>query len=305
MLDHRLDTFLTVCQCMNYTQAAQRLHMTQPAVSQHIRWLEEQYGVPLFRYAHKRLELTPAGKLLMQAALTMQRDAQRLQSQLQALEHPRPLLRLGATLTIGEFVLADPLARYCKAHPQVQLQLQVANTRELLQRINRGELDFALVEGYFDPLAFDSLTYSTQTFLPVCSSRFPLPDYPLQLEDLLAYPLLVREQGSGTREVLEKFLASHNHCVQDFASCLEVGSIHVLKALLLQELGVSFLYRAAVEQELARGQLRVVPLQEVFLRHAFSFVWRRGSIFSQEYQDFFTQLQALSRGNAPGEHLPD
>ena len=154
-------------------------------------------------------------------------------------------------------------------------------------------------------MAFDSLTYSTQTFLPVCSSRFPLPDYPLQLEDLLAYPLLVREQGSGTREVLEKFLASHNHCVQDFASCLEVGSIHVLKALLLQELGVSFLYRAAVEQELARGQLRVVPLQEVFLRHAFSFVWRRGSIFSQEYQDFFTQLQALSRGNAPGGHLPD
>ena len=301
MLDHRLDTFLAVCQTMSYTQAAQQLHLTQPAVSQHIRYLEEAYGVALFTYAHKKLQLTPAGNLLLQAVTTMRHDTLFLRERMQALEQPQRSLRFGATLTIGEFVLATPLALYCKKHPEVHLQLQVGNTQTLLEQINQGELDFALVEGYYDRSEFDALIYSTQDFLPVCSPRFPFKKMPKRFEDLLPYPLLVREKGSGTREVLEKFLQSKNYRVTDFASCLEIGSIHVLKALLLQEVGVAFLYRAAVQQELKKGLLQVLPLENVHLRHEFAFVWRKGSIFSQDYFSFFQQLQTLTLPAAQGQ----
>ena len=168
MLDVRVETFLTVCRTMNYTRAAEQLHITQPAVSQHIRALEERYGATLFRSQGKRLLLTESGQLLFRTAAAMHHDALRLREAIRK-ENARRHLRFGATLTIGEYIMPAPLLRLLEQEPDIQLYMLTSNTRELLKLLDQGELDFAIVEGYFDKQAYDSLVYCTQRYFPVCA----------------------------------------------------------------------------------------------------------------------------------------
>ena len=116
MLDFRMDTFLAVCETMNFTRAAEQLRLTQPAVSQHIHLLEEHYGSKLFTYQGKRLALTAAGALLRDAARTMRHDEAYLAQQLQALAGTARPLCLGATLTVAEYALPEQMAAYLAAH---------------------------------------------------------------------------------------------------------------------------------------------------------------------------------------------
>ena len=119
MQDFRMSTFLSVCRTLNYTRSAAELNITQPAVSQHIAYLEKAYGAKLLSYRGKKLALTPAGELLRDAAATMAHDEATLRDAIAALAGPRRRLRLGMTLTAGEYVLAEPLAHYLVGHPEV------------------------------------------------------------------------------------------------------------------------------------------------------------------------------------------
>ena len=290
MLDFRVETFLTVCRTMHFTRAAEELHITQPAVSQHIRALEEQYGVKLFHLQGRQLQLTESGRLLFRAASAMRHDALRVSEALRQ-QGNRRTLRFGATLTIGEYVMPGPLLRLLEEEPDLQLRMLTANTRELLERLDRGELDFAIVEGYFDRQAYDSLTYCVQPFLPVCAPEYSFACPVRRLEDLLGERLLVREPGSGTRNVLERALEARNLQVQSFRRYTQLGSVNLLKALVCAGAGISFFYRPVVREELDRGLLREIPLEDCAVSHEFTFLWHRGSVFSPQYRELFQRLR--------------
>ena len=150
MLDFRIHTFLAVCRHMNFTRAAEELHITQPGVSRHIHQLEEAYGVRLFAYEGKKAVLTEAGRLLLEAAQTVKHDDAFLREQLARLGDGHRRLRFGATLTVGAYVMPAAVGAYLRRHPDARVQMEVANTRELLGRLDAGKLDFAVVEGFFD-----------------------------------------------------------------------------------------------------------------------------------------------------------
>ena len=292
MLDFRVETFLMVCKYQNFTRAAEALHITQPAVSQHIRQLEEDCRVKLFDHRGKRLALTEEGELFLSAAATMQHDAACLQEKLRQMQHKRRRLIFGATLTIGEFVLPARVAAYMGAHPETSIKLVIANTHELLRRVNEGEIDFAVVEGYFEKGEYDSLPYRREPYLAVCSAQQPLSPAPRTVEDLLNERLIVRESGSGTREILERTLEESNRHIRDFADVAEVGSIGAIKSLVAAGCGITFLYETAVQEELRNGSLRVIPLEGFPLFHQFTFLWRKGSVFAEDYREAFAALCA-------------
>ena len=171
MLDFRVETFLAVCETMNFTRAAERLHITQPAVSQHIHALETQYGTRLFVYEGKQLRLTESGQLFLQTAATMHHDVCRLQEALRQMDARRHL-RFGATLSIGEYILPGPLLRLLTEDPALQLRMHTANTQELFHLMDQGELDFAIVEGNFDQQVYEGLVYCTQRFIPVAAPAY-------------------------------------------------------------------------------------------------------------------------------------
>lgn len=205
MLDFRMETFLTVCQCMNFTRASEKLNITQPAVSQHIRFLEKHYNTRLFRYEGKKLRLTGAGEILRNASLTMMHDELSMQNEMVRAEEEREI-RFGATRTVGDALMGRILENYLEKYPDAKIHMEVENTKELLGRLDGGEIDFALVEGFFKKSEYDFQKYSDENYIAVCSPDYAFRQEPDCIENLFQERLLLREAGSGTREVLERYL---------------------------------------------------------------------------------------------------
>lgn len=289
MLDFRMETFLTVCRYMNFTRASEKLNITQPAVSQHIRFLEKHYNTKLFRYEGKKLRLTGAGEILRNASLTMMHDEQSMQNEMQETEKEAEI-RFGATRTIGDSVMGSVLEKYLARYPQARIHMEVENTHDLLVRLDEGRIDFALVEGFFKKSEYDFQIFSREKYIAVCSPDYVFQNTPDCIEKLFQERLLLRERGSGTREVLERCLEAHNLSVQDFDKRMEVGSMQTIKELTKAGCGITFLYEAAVRRELEEGSLRQIPLQDFPVTHEFAFIWRRGSIYADWYRELFRRF---------------
>ena len=295
MLDLRMETFLTVCQCMNFTRASEKLNITQPAVSQHIHFLEKHYNTKLFRYEGKKLKLTGAGEILRNASLTMMHDEISMQNQMQKTDEEEEI-RFGATRTVGDVLMGRILERYLRRYPDAKICMIVDNTQELLRKLDEGIIDFALVEGFFQKNEYDHQKYSDENYIAVCA-----PDYTfnsdkittdVSVENLFHERLLVREEGSGTREVLERCLDAQNFSIHDFDKVMEVGSLQTIKELTKAGCGITFLYETAVQDELREGTLKRIPLKSFEISHEFNFIWRRGSIYADRYMEIFRRFSS-------------
>lgn len=291
MLDFRIETFLCVCRHMNFTYAAEELHITQPAVSQHIRFLEDYYSAKLFERDGKKIKLTPSGEVLLKAMTVIRNDETAIKENIISSAKSKEVLRLGVTLTIGEYVIAKPVAQYIKNHPDTNVIVKFANTAQLSSLILNGELDIALVEGNFDKTAFCTCVYKAEKYIPVCSAQHHFAKSVSCLSDLLSERLIVRERGSGTRDILEKNLELRNIRISDFSGCVEADNIHLIVSLLKSGCGISFLYRAAVSEETEKGTLREIKLNDFNIEHNFTFLWNKGSVFSQKYMDICEELK--------------
>lgn len=291
MQDFRVETFLTVCRTMNYTRAAEELNISQPAVSQHIAHLERAYGAPLLVYRNKKLLLTEAGILLRDALSTMAHDEKLLRERVRgAATGARVELAVGMTLTAGEYLVAAPLADYLGRHPELHATVRSGGTSELLELLDAGEIDCAFVEGFFDKNAYAWNTFRTERLVCVCSADHAFAAQPVRVEDLFGERLIVREAGSGTRAVLEHALAAQNLTIEGFAHASVVESLDVIKVFVEHDLGISFLYEAAVARELAAGTLRVVELEGPAIEHDIAFIRLKNSVFEAEFQELFDDL---------------
>ena len=284
MLDHRIETFLCVCHTKNFTAAAAKLHITQPAVSQHIRYLEKEYGCPLFSRDGKHISLTPAGEVLWQSMNSLKTDQQTLVRRMQEAGTKPRTLTFGVTLTIGEYVILPSLARFLHDNPDTNVQVRYGNTHTLVDLLYGGEIDFALVEGYVPRHDLGILVDRVEPYLPVCAKGHRFHKTVSTIQDLMPERILIREEGSGTREILEKYLALHNLSVSDFSHYAQVENMHSIVELLLRDCGIAFLYRAAVKDLLASGTLEIIPITNFQMFHDFTFIWNQHSCFAQEYQ---------------------
>jgi len=288
MQDFRMETFLTASRLLSYTDTAKELHITQPAVSQHIRFLEEHYNAKLFHYEGKKLCLTEAGVLLRKAATTMKHDEITLLETLKP--SPRRKLVFGATRTIGDYFIPDTLIRYLASEQSADICMLVDNTETLLRKIDSGALDFALVEGYFRKSEYDYKVFSEQKFIAVSGADHLPKSRSLTIDSLFASCIIVREPGSGTREILERYLNERNCSIADFQRMIEVGSIRAIKSLVSANCGITFLYEAAAAQELRDGTLYQIPLTDFAQSNSFTMVWRKNSIFREQYLALYRQL---------------
>ena len=150
-----------------------------------------------------------------------------------------------------------------KRNPRVDVHMLVENTQILLRMINDGELDFAVVEGYFRKSEYDYIIWSQEPYVCVCAAAHPLAQAaPRPLSALFGENLILRNQGSGSRDVLERVLEERNHHVGDFRHIVEISDLFVIKELVKADCGITFLYRKAVEKELAEGSLCQVALTD-------------------------------------------
>lgn len=288
MLDFRVETFLCVCRHMNFTKAAGELAITQPGVTQHIHFLERYYGCKLFFHKGKSLFLTPAGEELRSALLSMKHDEVHLKNQVSGIAQEQRPLVFGATLTIGEYFVAPHLTGYMTRNPAAVLSMMVSNTRELLSALDEGALDFVLLEGYFPQKEYESKLLSVEDYIAVAAV-----DYEVQighLTDLLGHRLLLREEGSGTREILVHYLMEQGYSLDDFEVGAQISNIHALKHMAASGCGITFLYRIAATEDLKRGKLKEILLPGGPITHEFRFVWRKNSIYKEYYEKICGEL---------------
>lgn len=239
MLDHRTETFMTVCEVMNYREAAQRLHITQPAVTQHIQYLEREYGCRLFYYENRHLTKTPEAVLLEDHIRAIRQRETFLKEKLK--NSGIRELKIGATKTIGDYVILDHIHQFL-AQPDTALTLIVDNTEHLLNLLEQNRLDFAIVEGYFDKKRFDSQLYRKEPFVGICRKGHPFADREVSIEELLSETIIHREEGSGTRAILDEKLHGYNESLMRFHRHICISSFKVILDLVKAGFGVSFVY---------------------------------------------------------------
>lgn len=270
-MDSKLHTFLVLCQTMNYRLAAERLHLSQPAVTKQIQSLEQSLQVKLFYYDGHTLHKTEKCLLLERYAISMQYQFEELQ--LAFAEKERTLLRIGATKTIGDYVLIDAIKEYLQ-NPSHELSLVVDNTKHLLQMLDENQLDFAIIEGTFSKTKYDSYLLRMEPFVGICAKDHPFCGELIPVETLLKETIIVREEGSGTRRIFEERLMASGYKLNDFSRTVSISSFVSIKALVSAGIGISFLYDSVIAKDETIGTFTVDGLTEP---HAFHVVYTRNT----------------------------
>lgn len=218
--------------------------------------------------------------------MTMMHDETAMQDEMKRAGESEEL-RFGATRTVGDVLGGKMIFNYLEMYPNAHIHMIVENTRELLKKLDEGEIDFALVEGFFKKNEYDFQKYSEEPYIAVCSPDYPFKKKPKRIEDLFGERILIREDGSGTREVLERYLESCNLSIGDFRQTVEIGSMHTIKELTKLKCGITFLYETAIWEELESEALVKIPLEDFHIVREFTFIWRRGSFYADKYREKF------------------
>lgn len=291
MLDFRHETFLALCIHGSFTKAAEHLHITQPAVSQHMKYLEEYYQCKLIDTANRKIQLTPQGKRLKEFALTVFSDFKHFKENMNTSKNEIQHFAFGATLSIGEYVMPDILTNLLHTFPELTFHMTVANTKSLLEQLNEGELDFILVEGLFDKTQYDTTLFSLEQFIPVCSPQADFAHTNISFASLKDERLILREKGSGTREIFEHILEDRNYSFQMFEKIIEIGNMAAIKHMVSEALGITFLFEVAARQEIETGRLVKMNVVDFDEKREFNFVTLKNSFFREQYLDIYHMLR--------------
>lgn len=284
MLDVKLKTFLTLIEEKSTIRCAEVLHITQPAVTQHIRALEKEYDVELFIKEGRCLVPSEKGKELYRMA----KQLATMDKQMHMMMRKKKTIPLyfGATRSIAETILPSLSASLLKEYPDRKCKLVVQNTHTLLEELKEGNLYFALIEGNVDHRQYVCEPLFETNFICVCKKDGRYADCKT-IQDILQAPLFLREKGSGSRDIVEHTLQSFDIDVKDFAVCHEVESISVILSLVKEDLGITFIYKDAAKDYIEKGILQQLLPEIVSIQRNFTFVMLPDMPFSEENKKVF------------------
>lgn len=278
MIDQRLITFLMVCKTNNFTKAAELLNLTQPAVTKHIKSLEDYYGAPLFNRKGRTNSLTKEGKMLFDYAKAFEAQACLLERKIRNSLEAVKRYTIGATLTTGEYILPYIIGSYKTSKPNTDIIMQVYNTEVVSKKLLNGEIDLGLVEGPFEKDKFQYVTLKKDELVFAVSPQSQLADKSeVDLEEVLKSKLILREEGSGTRKVLENKLIDLGINLNKLKPYMEIGSIGAIKSLVGLNLGCTIISKTAVQKEVSAGILVIIPIKGIRITREFNFIFLKES----------------------------
>ncbi len=250
----KLEIFVQVAESGHVAKAGETLFLSQPAVSMAIAELEELAGGPLFHRQARRLSLNDRGRLLLPEARDLLQRARNIENLLKdSASEPIGLLRIGASTTIGNYLLPALIAEFSRRYPRAQAHLEVGNTVQIENGVNRGEFDLGLTEGPCHTQTLTVIPWRDDELMVIAGTGHPwAKQKTLTAAMLAAGDWIMRETGSGTREVFEAAMATS---VGSFMTRLELGHTEAIKKAVEAGMGVSCLSRLAVQRELDHGWL--------------------------------------------------
>ena len=268
MADRRLQVFHAVAKHLSFTKAAETLFMTQPAVTFQVKQLEEHLSTRLFDRAQGRIALTPAGQLALDYAERILALSAELDTRLKEMggQAAGPLL-IGASMTIGEYVLPQLIGKFKARYPAVMPTLFVGNSEAVQERVAERTLDLGFIEGDSHLGSLASEVCCDDELQIVCAPAHPFAKEAFALPAMLTrHPYIGREAGSGTRAVIDRYLNDAGVPPETMNTVVELGSPEAIKGLVATGLGFAIMSRVIVAKELALGELVQVPLRPAMLR---------------------------------------
>lgn len=273
----RIRVFRAVAHHLNFSRAAEELFLTQPAVTQQIKALEEEFGVPLFDRGGGRIALTPGGAALLPFADSMKLlGEEAVAAVADAYGQQAGELAIGASQTIGHYLLPTFIASFLHTHPKVRITATSGNTNQILEALVAGSIQLALIEGpeqrrdvHIEPFMEDHMVL-------VVPAGHEWADHEIPLGDLTRQPLLVREYGSGSRRIVEQALADAGLKMKDLTISMELDSTEGLLNGVEAGLGVTFVSRWAVRNQLALNSLKLARVTGLKLSRKFSMAYAAG-----------------------------
>ncbi len=280
MSDYRLKVFVAVAKNLSFTKAAAELYITQPAVSNHIKELEEQYGVRLFERSSTTMSLTPAGELFLSHAVEILDKYGFLEFEMNQLSRKfSGELKIGASTTIGQYVLPSLLALFFRRYPDVKLTLIDGNSQSIEAALLGNSIDIGIVEGLHSNSSLRYSDFLDDEIVLVADSRGKYGSLEeVTLEQLSAFPLVLREHGSGTLEVIEGALSSAGLSVSSLNVILNLGSTESIKEFILHTDSLAFLSIRSIFRELKGDVLKVIEIPSLSFNRKFRFASRFGPL---------------------------
>ncbi|MCW8854175.1 MAG: LysR family transcriptional regulator [Gammaproteobacteria bacterium] len=275
MADRRLKVFHTVARLLNFTKAADALHMTQPAVTFQIRQLEEYFNTRLFDRTHNRVSLTEAGQRVYTFSDRIFELYDEMENAIREMTGDvSGVVTLGASTTIAEYMLPFLLGDFKSKNPEVNIRLKVSNTEGIVSMVENNIIDLGVVEASVNNKNLQVEVCRMDQLVAIMPPNHPLAALDkVTPQQLVPYAFICREEGSGTREVITEYL--HEHVAgEELKICLELGSPEAIKGAVEAGMGISIMSHSTVVKELKLNSLAAVPMDPP-LDRPFSFVHQR------------------------------
>ncbi|MBI4698552.1 MAG: LysR family transcriptional regulator [Nitrospirae bacterium] len=277
MDDHKLRVFCTVAETKSFSKASEMIRLTQPAVSLQIQALEEIYGAKLFNRSGCIITLTPAGELLYKYAKEINALYTSVEKEMgEVTGVVKGVVTIGASSTIGNYVMPHVISEFRKKFPKVTIHLVIGNTKTVVEYLNAASIDIALVEGDVKKQKLLAEKLIPDEMVLIMSPHHPWAKRAnVSVFDVAKEPFIFREEGSGSRQIIEKYFIKHGISPQNIKIAFIMGSTESIKSAVEEGLGVAIVSKWAARKEVRHNSLKTATFKEERLMRDFSLLYRK------------------------------
>ena len=296
MEDHKLKVFCTVAETKSFSKTSEIIHLTQPAVSLQIQALEELYETKLFDRSSSTVTLTPSGEILYRFSkdiLALYAELSKEIGKITGLI--KGSITIGASTTIGSYVLPNVIVDFKKTHPKIKVNVLIGNTKRVVDLLNSGVVDLGLVEGEtarhkvkMEPVIVDELSIIIPPFHQWAKKKV------VSILEITKEPFIIREEGSGTRQMIEKYLLAHGINVSDMRIALVIGGTESIKAAVESGMGISIVSKWAARKEVKYGTLKMINIKEEKMLRNFSLITQKNAVLSHAVDELLSYIKTYS-----------
>ncbi len=268
MADRRLQVFYTVAKVLSFTKAAETLHMTQPAVTFQVKQLEEFFNTRLFDRTHNKISLTEAGRVVYEYADRILEHYEQMNNEVRELTgEVTGSLLIGASTTIAEYMLPSLLGAFKKQFDDVNIRLQVGNTDAIVAMVENNMIDLGVVEApvYNKNLEVNICRLDEMVLIVPIGHPLAKKDV-ISIEDAKSYPYISREEGSGSRSVVDAYIREQGLSYSDLKVVMELGSPEAVKMAVESDVGIAIVSRTTLNKELKLNTLKAITLNPPLTR---------------------------------------
>lgn len=277
MFDYRLKVFHTVASRLSFTKASEELNISQPAVTKHIKEIENQLHTKLFDRKGTSVQLTPSGKVLFEYAEKIRNVYRDLEFEISQMnqQHKGKLI-IGASTTVAQYVLPELLARFKSYYKELKIELVAHNTEMISELLKEGKIDLGIIEGESQSSYFEYRKFRRDEIVLVAKTGHPLVRKAINLRDLYSVDLVLREHGSGSLEFVLNRLKEQGINTDELNIVMQLGSSESIKNYLLHSDSVAFLSISTVLSELKSNSLSIVDIKNFTIERDFHFILPKG-----------------------------